>query len=1047
MSEIQLRGVRVHNLKSVDLDLPYGKLIVFCGISGSGKSSLAMDTLYAEGQRRYIESFSAYTRQFLEKLEKPEADQIEGIPPAAAVTAKTQNHLSRSTIGTSTETIDYLRLLFSKIGTMFCRNCGREVRLDSPESILAHLKSIHANRNNESLKIIIAFEPPGDDFAQSLDEFQSQYRETGILRGSVFGRSFRLDEGGITPEEYENIQNTLGLVHENKTSEHGKNEDLFGDDDFYDPDNDENENGDEHGLEIETASRIKDEIDDEPDSELDDSKAVSMFVSSDECDEVGCLCKSTEIAAEDEPHVNCPAGPPPILFFVDRLVIGKTDEVRICDSIETALKLGDEHCRILLDHDETNSATINVDDNVYDLVGFTRTLSCEDCRISYPRMEPKLFSFNSPMGACPACEGFGNLVTFDLDLIIPNKSRNIRDGAIAPWNSPSYKSRLTELLDKAEELGIPTDVPFENLTPAQRKIIYYGSEKDKFEGLSRFFDKLQKQKYKMHIRVFLSRWRSYRKCPSCNGTRLRKDALAVKIGNETNMKNIAEICSMEIRDALLFFEKTQWTARELELGHTPLAQAVHRLRYMNQVGLGYLTLDRAMRTLSGGEQRRISLTSALGSSLVDMLYVLDEPSIGLHPTDTDLLMESIASLRDRGNTVVVVEHEESILRAADLIVEVGPEAGQGGGKIVFCGTPQDMQNSETSLTGSYLSGKRCGGTSGCKRRKIEHGMIELFGASGNNLKNIDVAFPMGMLCLITGVSGAGKSSLIQETLYPALLRKLGVENVPPGLPWTQLLGAGQIDDVVMVDQSSIGRSPRSNPVTYLKIFDEIRGVFAETPDAKVKNFGAGHFSFNVDGGRCDTCKGDGYISIDMQFMADMYVKCPQCHGKRYQREVLEIQYRNKNIADVLEMTAREAFGFFRGQAKVQKKLKRLMDVGLDYIRLGQPANTLSGGESQRLKLATYLSSMKKGRCLFLLDEPTTGLHFSDIVQLLDCFDALIETGHSMIVVEHNLQMMRAADYIIDLGPGAAEEGGRIVAQGTPEEVAKCTESKTGRLLV
>ncbi|MGL6196481.1 MAG: ATP-binding cassette domain-containing protein, partial [Thermoguttaceae bacterium] len=427
------------------------------------------------------------------------------------------------------------------------------------------------------------------------------------------------------------------------------------------------------------------------------------------------------------------------------------------------------------------------------------------------------------------------------------------------------------------------------------------------------------------------------------------------------------------------------------------------------------------------------------------LYVLDEPSIGLHPGDTDRLMESICKLRDRGNTVVVVEHEEAVLRAADEIVEIGPGAGVAGGEIVFRGTPLEMENSPKSLTGSYLSGELSGGTTSTKR-KAEHGIIELFGATGNNLKNIDVAFPMGLLCVVTGVSGAGKSSLIQETLYPALCRKMGKENVLPGLPFTQILGTGQIDDVIMVDQSSIGRSPRSNPVTYLKIFDEIRNVFADTLDAKAKNFGASHFSFNVDGGRCDTCKGDGFIAIDMQFMADMYVRCPQCHGKRYQREVLEITYRGKNIADVLEMSAREAFGFFRGQAKVQRKLKRLMDVGLDYIQLGQPANTLSGGESQRLKLATYLSSMKKGRCLFLLDEPTTGLHFSDVVQLLDCFDALIETGHSLIVVEHNLQMIRAADYIIDLGPGPAEEGGRVIVQGPPAKIAACKESKTGTFL-
>ncbi|MGL6226641.1 MAG: excinuclease ABC subunit UvrA [Thermoguttaceae bacterium] len=1048
MSGIQLRGVRVHNLKSVDLDLSYEKLIAFCGVSGSGKSSLAIDTLYAEGQRRYIESFSAYTRQFLEKLEKPDAEEIEGILPAAAITAKSHNPVTRATIGTSTETLDYLRLLFSKIGKLYCRKCNREVRHENPESILGFLTEKWGTTVETSKKLMIAFAPSREQLYQNCRDFEAEFRETGLLRGVISGQSFRLDEKGIPETLYDSLRSSLGILDDfqpgSDCSENGIKEscaDLFAEEAFFDVDAEEESGVDELGnrdIRISEETDSDTEEDSGENSEVDESKVSAFFISSNGLANSEVIIPVAE--SLDEPVAR---GLPQLYLIVDRLVWGKTEESRIRDSLETALELGNERCYVLLEKDSAGPkfSETAIDGETWNMLGFSRLLSCEDCGIDYPRMEPKLFSFNSPLGACPVCEGFGNLVAFDLDLIIPNPNRTLREGAIAPWNTPSYKSKLKELIDRSEELGVAVDVPFEELSLEQQQIVLYGSEKDKYEGLRQFFDKLQKQKYKMHIRVFLSRWRSYRTCLACSGTRLRAESLAVKIAGY----NIAQFCEMPIAVLYDFLQQHVFTDWERAIGQTTIQQVLNRLRYLNAVGLGYLRLDRMMRTLSGGEQRRIGLTSALGSSLVNMLYVLDEPSIGLHPEDIDRLLKSILELRDRGNTVVVVEHEELLLKAADQIVEVGPEAGAGGGQIVFQGTPQEMMDSAHSLTGSYLSGKRTGGVH-FKRRQPEHGLLELFGASGRNLKGIDVKFPMGLLCLITGVSGTGKSTLIQETLYPALSRRLGKENAPLPLPYTQILGTGQIDDVVMVDQGSIGRSPRSNPVTYLKIFDEIRAVFAETLDAKTRNFGAGHFSFNVDGGRCNTCKGEGYIGIDMQFLADMYVKCPQCQGRRYQREVLDILYRGKNIADVLDMTAREAFGFFRGQPKVQKKLKRLMDVGLDYIRLGQPANTLSGGESQRLKLAAYLSNVKKGRCLFLLDEPTTGLHFADIVQLLDCFDALIETGHSLIVVEHNLQMMRAADYIIDLGPGPAELGGRIVAQGSPEEIANSSESLTGRFL-
>ncbi|HEV3024853.1 MAG TPA: excinuclease ABC subunit UvrA, partial [Pirellulales bacterium] len=549
-----------------------------------------------------------------------------------------------------------------------------------------------------------------------------------------------------------------------------------------------------------------------------------------------------------------------------------------------------------------------------------------------------------------------------------------------------------------------------------------------------------RRKYKMHIRVFLSRWRRHRPCPACGGARLRGEALATRVGG----KNLAEISAMKIRDAAHFFRRLELTDWERRVGRVMLDQVRSRLGYLESVGLGYLTLDRALRTLSGGESQRVALTSTLGSSLVNMLYVLDEPSVGLHPHDTDRLLQAIVGLRDRGNTVVVVEHEEAMILAADQVVEIGPGAGERGGKVVFQGPPTEMAACPTSLTGDYLARRR-EIRSPARRRRPEHGWIRLAGARGNNLRNVTVEFPLGLLCLVTGVSGSGKSSLVEDTLYPALCRRLRKE-APKPCDYDDVYGDGQINDVVMVDQAPVGRSPRSNPVTYIKAFDEIRAVFAETVEARTHNYTAGHFSFNVAGGRCEACQGDGSIEIDMQFLADVYMKCSHCQGRRYRREILDVTYRGRNIADVLEMTVREAFLFFRGQTKVQARLKKLIDVGLDYLRLGQPANTLSGGESQRLKLAGHLSSVRRGRSLFLLDEPTTGLHFSDIVQLLDCFEALLAVGHSLIVVEHNLHLIKAADYLIDLGPGAADEGGRIVAQGNPEMVSRNEESVTGRFL-
>ena len=944
---IALRGVAVHNLKSVDLDLPHRKLIVFCGLSGSGKSSLALDTLYAEGQRRYIESFSAYTRQFLQRLEKPEAERIDGIPPAIAVTGGTTSRSSRSPVGTATEVADYLRVLFAKIGRVSCRGCGHEVRCDTAQNVGQSLAALP-----EGIRYTIAFaidRPDEAAFAQTA----AALREEGFLRLILGGRTIALDEAG-----------------------------------------------------------------------------------SSEKPAAGGNSNSEELA----------------FVVVDRLAAGGATEQRVRDSLETAFQKGLGRCYAFIEDNsiEGNASGLagpagrgtvsTIDGRRWRRRAFSSQLACADCGIEYPLPEPRLYSFNSPLGACPECEGFGNVIGVDMDLVVPNPNKSIREGAIAPWNTPAYEHELLELMALADDYGLPVDVPFGRLDERHRAMILHGVPERQFGGLEGFFAWLERRKYKMHIRVFLSRWRSYRPCPACGGARLRPEALDTRIGG----RNIAEISALKVADAAAFFRTLELPDWQRPIGRMVLGQVEARLGYLESVGLGYLTLDRTIRTLSGGEARRVALTSVLGSSLVNMLYVLDEPSIGLHPRDVDRLVDAIRKLRSRANTVVVVEHEEAIIRAADHVVEIGPGAGERGGRIVFQGTPAEMEASRDSLTGDYLAGRR-GVTAVGRRRPPNHGWIRLAAARGNNLKNVTVEFPLGVLCLVTGVSGSGKSTLVQDTLYPALCRRLRKE-APKPYPCDDVFGDGQIDDVVMVDQSPIGRSPRSNPVTYLKVFDEIRNVFAETVEARTRNYDAGYFSFNVDGGRCSECQGEGYLQIDMQFLADVYMKCSQCNGTRYRDEILDITYRGRNIAEVLAMTVREAFTFFRGQSKVQSRLKRLIDVGLDYVRLGQPANTLSGGEAQRLKLAGYMSAAKRGRCLFLLDEPTTGLHFSDVVQLLDCFDALLAVGHSLIVVEHNLQMMKSADYIIDLGPGAADEGGRVVAKGTPEMVARSTASVTAGFL-
>jgi excinuclease ABC subunit A len=927
---IRLRGVAVHNLKGVDLDLPHRQLIAFCGVSGSGKTSLALDTLYTEGQRRYVESFSTYTRQFLEQLDKPAAESIEGIPPSVAVARKSVSRSSRATVGSVTQVNEHLQLLFARLGEVICYQCGERVVRDSAESAADELATLPAG--------------------------------TRLMLGFASHR-------GKERNAQEWIADLLALGYRRCIID-GKTEEIS----------------------VDLAARLGER------AELE--------------------------------------------VVIDRVSSQPDGSTRLRDSLESALEAGRGAAVAWIDassqHPQEESVT--VDDRAWYKRRFSRRLRCERCGIQYPDVEPQLLNYNNALGACKACEGFGNVIDVDMERVVPDRDKSLREGAIAPWNTPAYAHELEELLALAPRYDIPVDVPFRELNEDHLRLIREGVPERKFGGLNGFFQWLERRKYKMHIRVFLSRWRSYYPCPACRGARLNPEALAVRIAG----LNIAETLAMPVRDALAWLGGLPLTNWQRQVGQVLVAQVASRLQYLDRVGVGHLAIERPLRTLSGGEAQRVALTAALGSNLTGMLYVLDEPSAGLHPADLPRLVDAVRGLRDRGNTVAVVEHEPALIQAAEHVVEMGPGAGEFGGRVIFQGTPLEMVDHPESRTGEWLAGRRVGAEK-TRRRMPTHGWLKLVGARGNNLKNVNVEFPLGVLCVVTGVSGSGKSTLVQQTLFPAVAQKLRIDADRPA-EHDDLAGAGQLEDALRVDQSPIGRTPRSNPVTYVKAFDPIRTLFAETTEAKARSFKAGHFSFNAEEGRCEACQGDGYKQIDMRFMADVYMKCPECHGARYRREVLEVKYRGLSIADVLNLSVREAFNFFRGHKKILARLKCLIDVGLDYLRLGQPANTLSGGESQRLKLANYVSAARKGRTLFILDEPTTGLHFSDVMQLVECFESLVSMGHSLIVVEHNLQMMRAADYIIDLGPGPAEMGGQVVAVGTPEEVARNEASVTGRYL-
>lgn len=935
-NQISIRGCRVHNLQNVDIDIPRGKLVVVCGLSGSGKTSLALDTLYAEGQRCYIESFSAYTRQFLQRLDKPDCDEINGIPPAIAVTRVSGSRTNRSTVATSTEIADHLRLLFAKVASLHCHKCGQPVQSDDPAAVAEAMTAAAAKRAMVGFSVWL---PSRKDASEILLGLQQE----GYLRLIIGGETFHLSDS--------------------------------------------------------------------------DRSALAKKVGR----------KGTEC-----------------VVLVDRLG-GDADLSRWTESLETAMAEGHGRAVIFTSVEESidngeSRRVVEIDSRQWHRTIVSRDRRCDACDIDFPDPVPRLFNFNNPLGACPTCEGFGDVVDVDMDLVVPDKSLSLAEGAIAPWTTPSYEHELEELLELADDYEIPVDVPYSKLKKKHLKLIQHGVPERDFGGLDGFFAWLDRKKYKMHIRIFASRFRSYRPCPDCGGRRFKPETLAYTVGE----KNIAQLLEMQADEATTFFASLDLAQRESDIAAEPLQQIADRLGYLHKVGLSYLQLCRPLRTLSGGECQRVALTSALGSSLVNMLYVLDEPTAGLHPSDVETLSNAIVGLRDRGNTVVVVEHDETMIRMADRVIEIGPAAGTSGGHVMFEGTTKQMLRDKKSLTGQFLNGDRGWTLKGREPRK-PRGFITLKGASGHNLQSVDVDFPLGTLCLVTGVSGSGKSSLVQDTLFGAIAQRKNAQNAKP-LPFKTITGLSQIEDCMLIDQSPISKSARSCPATYVKAFDPIRKVFADTVDARTRNFGAGHFSFNSAKGQCASCEGAGFLEIDMQFLADVSMQCPACRGTRYRDDILDVHYRDRSIAEVLDMTVREAYSFFRGCEKVQQRLKRMIDVGLEYITLGQPGTTLSSGEGQRLKLAAFLAAASRRRTLFIMDEPTTGLHFADIVRLVDCFDALLDDGHSLVIVEHNAMLMEAADYLIDLGPGASSEGGQVVATGTPAEVMLATNSETGKIL-
>ena len=934
---IRIRGANEHNLKNVSLDIPRNKFVVFTGLSGSGKSSLAFDTIYAEGQRRYMESLSSYARQFLGQMEKPDVESIEGLPPAISIDQKSTNRNPRSTVGTVTEIYDYFRLLYARIGTPHCPKCGKVIAKQSVDQMVDQVMALPERSRIQLLAPVVRGRK--GEHAKLLE----QAKRSGYVRVRIDGSMYELSED-IKLEK--NIKHNIEIV-------------------------------------------------------------------------------------------------------VDRLIVKPGIEQRLTDSMENVLHLANGLALVEVNGGEAADGS---------MLSFSQSFSCPDCGISIEEIEPRSFSFNNPFGACPDCSGLGYKMEFDVDLMIPDRSLSIQDGAIVVtgWQSCTDKGSFTRaILDAlAKEYQFDLATPFQELpqdvqdmlihgTNGREVKVYYKGQRGEgiydvaFEGLIKNVERryretgsdTMKQEYESFMRIT--------PCKACGGQRLKKSALAVTVAD----KNIAEITAMSIGELQQFMEQLVLTQQQELIGHQILKEIRARLRFLVNVGLEYLSLARATGTLSGGEAQRIRLATQIGSGLVGVAYILDEPSIGLHQRDNDKLLSTLNSLRDLGNTLIVVEHDEDTMRAADFIVDVGPGAGEHGGHIVATGTVEDLMNCEESITGAYLSGRIRIPVP--KVRRAPNGWIEVRGAQENNLKKINVKFPLGVLTCVTGVSGSGKSSLVNEILYKRLARDLNRARVIPGRH-TEIRGLEQLDKVINIDQSPIGRTPRSNPATYTGVFDQIRDLFAATADAKARGYKKGRFSFNVKGGRCEACSGDGILKIEMHFLPDVYVPCEVCKGKRYNRETLEVKYKGKSIYDVLNMTVEEAMEFFKHIPSIYRKIETLNDVGLSYIRLGQPSTELSGGEAQRVKLATELSRRSTGKTVYILDEPTTGLHFADVHKLIEILHRLAESGNTVIVIEHNLDVIKTADYIIDIGPEGGDRGGTVIAQGTPEEVAESQISYTGK---
>jgi excinuclease ABC subunit A len=894
--KIMLRGVKVHNLKNIDLDIPLNKLIVVTGVSGSGKSSLAFDTLYADGQRRFIESLSAYARQFLERMEKPDADKIEGITPAIAIQQKATTKNPRSTVATVTEIHDFMRILYARIGTIHCLKCGRPVKRDTIDCIVDTLYKLPAHT-----QITITFP-------------WAQDQEMEALRKDGFFRVF---------QNHKTISLERADIESNK----------------------------------------------------------------------------------------------PIQIFMDRLTLDREERERLVDSLETAMKKGGGYVNVHLQNGKKYL--------------FSNRLECKMCRIEYDEPTPGLFSFNNPQGACPKCHGFGDLAVIDKDKIVPDMNLSLEEGAIEPWTKPSSRRRMRNLLSRSQEKGIPTDIPFKDLTEEQKQFVFEGE--GAYKGVMGFFERLKRKKYKVQVRVFLARYRKYIPCPECRQMRLNQKALHVKIKG----LSIGEVTKKTVSEAYEFFRSIELTPFQKNVSGKLITEIQNRLKFLLEVGLDYITMDRITFTLSGGEAQRINLASALSASLVGTLFVLDEPSIGLHARDNHQLIKILKSLKKMGNTVLVVEHDPEIIKSAEYLIDLGPGAGEHGGQIMFAGDIKSSLNNFSTLTSQYMKGEKEIKTP--KKRRAPARFITIKNATKHNLKNIDTQIPLNLFTCVTGVSGSGKSTLLFDVLYKGWKGESSDG-------FKEIIGKDSVDKIIMVDQSPLSTSPRSIPATYTKAMDGIRDLFSKTREAKAHGYAPGFFSFNTSGGRCEACKGAGQQIVEMQFLSDVILTCDVCKGKRYKKEILEAKYKGKNIDDVLHMSVSEACNFFQDQTKILRKLEPLKEVGLGYLRLGQPTTTLSGGELQRIKLAHNLVHQKKKKILYLFDEPTIGLHLHDISLLLETFQKLVERGNTVVVIEHNLDMIKCADYVIDLGPEGGEAGGKIVAQGSPEKCLAAEDSHTAQYL-